>query len=198
MLCHNNPAKHRLLQAVYRHLQKKGSWIPYETIADLVAKYPFGDCLAKLGEECAKMRNHLGIVSYHAETIDGMNHLDVTIKNTSGVAYAIPSRYKFGPSTAEVYYEDRTTTWNLLETNDGKHFREISETIYLSPGEKVEFSHVFSAEYFCGGCDKMTYSGFQIYGGRPFFDWMLGEKIMHNGKPYTAYPCREIVDSRND
>jgi hypothetical protein len=193
MLCHNDPSKQNVLNAVYKFLEGKNDWLPWKKIYALTVSYTFENCQQELLARWLKMRNHLKLVSITSENKNGEVHYSATIKNTSDIAYALPEYYSIAPSRALIKFNNngKQESWNLLESHYGPHFKRMNKEVFLSPGEEFTFSHVFRSEYSYGDF-TITYEGFQVYSYETFFSWVLSDHVIHNGKTFIRYASREI------
>jgi hypothetical protein len=192
MFCHEDPAKQRVLQCVFKHLETTNGWQPWKKITAMANRYSFEICLEQLTGEWMATRNHIQLVSANYENIGQEIQANITIKNTSAMHYAFPLYFTIAPSAAMIHYPDTTMAWDLLETYSGQHMKQMYQEVYLAPGEQVSFSYIFRMEYGCGHCTKATYDGFQVYTLRSYLDWLLQDPETRAGNEYFIYPHREI------
>lgn len=45
----------------------------------------------------------------------------------------MPEYANLAPAHATIFFEDRTTEWNLLDTHYGRHFKRPNKPLYLAP-----------------------------------------------------------------
>lgn len=195
MLCHSDNTQQKVLATIYQYLATKNNWANWNRILELSQQYPFENCFEKLSQDWLSIKSHIKLTKCSVEAINREIHVDVTIKNTSDIAYSSLGSYKIASSKAFIHYSDSTKShpWDLLDTHYGRHFKRISQPFYLKPNEEMSFSYVFPMYYGCGSCTKVTYSGFQIYRVPNFQDWLIHGKVMHEGQEYVLFPHREII-----
>jgi len=192
MLCHHDPEKQKVLQAVYKHLEGKNAWEPWAKLADLASRYTYDTCAEMLKQQWTETRLHLQLVSCLMENIGNQIRVNVTIKNVSDINYTLPPYAMIAPASAMIYFGETFQPGNLLETHYGEHFKGMDKEVFLSPGEEVSFAYSFREYYGCGGCSDVTYSGFQVFSGFTFLNWMLNDPVPKYGRLYSYYPHREI------
>lgn len=192
MLWHEDPVKQRVLQKVYAHLELNNDWQEWKKMGSLATTYSFENGAEQLRAAWMDSRNDLELVSATYETIGAEVKANILLKNSSTIAYAFPLYFSIAPSKATIHFQDQNSEWDLLDTHYGAHLKQMSQEVYLAPGDEIRFTYTFPRYFGCGSCTDVTYEGFQVVTSRSFVYWLLQEPETHLGKEYVIYPHRAI------
>jgi hypothetical protein len=94
-----------------------------------------------------------------------------------------------------VHYPDSATWSNdLLTEHYGVSFKQLSEDLFLLPGQEVSLTHRFLETLACGHCPASTYTGLQVMSHFSLLGWLGSETKTHEGNTYWLFPHRQILE----